>query len=245
MLDTVRVWLTANWLPLLVAVYLIGMMLYGHDRGFLKLAVSMFALILSIYLVKLALPKVSGYLRTHTSIETTIQKALLKQTGLDRMEEQELQSSAAQQQAIDSLALPDNIKKLLEVNNNADFWNRLGVRQFTEYVADYLSRLILNYAGFAILFVLVWILLHLLIRFADIFTRLPVLHGLNQIAGAVLGIAEALIYLWIAFFVLSALSGTPAGSKLLTMISQSRWLSWLFNNNFLSYLLKDIFYAMF
>jgi len=244
MADTIRVWLGANWLPLLIAVYLIGMMLYGHDRGFLKLAVSMFALVLTIYLVRLVLPHVTSYIRTNTGIEQGIKSVLLKQAGLENISEEQTQSEIAQKQAIDSLNIPQNLKSILEKNNTKEFWNILGVDKFKEYVSGCLSSLMVNYIGFAVLFVIIWILLHLVIRFADIFTRLPVIHGLNQIAGAVLGLAEALIYLWTAFLLLSACSGTYAGGKLLALITGSRWITYLFNNNLLLFFLKDLLNTM-
>lgn len=36
--------LSSRWLEVAVAVYLIGMMLYGHYRGFIKIAVSAMSL---------------------------------------------------------------------------------------------------------------------------------------------------------------------------------------------------------
>jgi len=244
MLKSILDWLSANWFPLLVIIYIVGMMLYGHDRGFLKLAVSMFALVLTIFLVRLALPHVTGYLHTHTGIENGIKESLLKQTGLNNVTDSQVESTEGQQQAIAGLNLPENLKTLLSKNNTAEFWNKLGVSKFREYVAGYLSGLFVNYIGFALLFIIIWILLHLLIRFADIFTKLPVLHGLNQIAGAVLGLVEALCFVWIGFIILNAFSGTFVGSKLLNEISQSRWLSYLYANNFIGFLLKDILSAM-
>jgi len=240
---TIKDWLTVNWLSLLVVVYLIGMMLYGHDRGFLKLAVSMFALILTVYLVKVTLPHVTSYLRTHTGLEQSVESILLKQTGIDNIGDSVL-SEDAQKQAISELNLPDNLKLVLNNNNTQEFWNMLGVDKFKQYISGYLTSLMVNYIGFAVLFILIWILLHLLIRFADIFTRLPVLHGLNQIAGALLGIVEALAYLWVALIILNAFSGTTLGGRLIALIQQSKWLSYLFNNNFLSYLLKDLLNSM-
>ena len=45
-----------NWLSILAACYLIGMMLYGHYRGFLRLAVSMAALLIALVGVRVMMP---------------------------------------------------------------------------------------------------------------------------------------------------------------------------------------------
>ena len=44
------------WLSVLVAVYLVGMTLYGHYRGFIRQTVSVAALVISIVAVNMASP---------------------------------------------------------------------------------------------------------------------------------------------------------------------------------------------
>ena len=41
-----------NWLPVLVAIYLLGMVLYGHYRGFIRLVVSCTAMIITLLAVR-------------------------------------------------------------------------------------------------------------------------------------------------------------------------------------------------
>ena len=41
-----------NWLFVVVAVYLVSMVLYGHYRGFVRLAVSAVSLVLSLGVVR-------------------------------------------------------------------------------------------------------------------------------------------------------------------------------------------------
>ena len=245
MVETIKTWLTGNWFSILVLVYLIGMMLYGHKRGFLRLAVSVFALVITLLAVKTALPHVTSFLKTHTGIEAGIRTALLKGAGIDKIDDQFTLTAGEQQQAIAALKLPDNLKKLLEANNNGTIWDVLGVHKFSEYLGDYLTGIIMNYLCFGILFLIVWILLHILLHILDVFTKLPVISGLNQIAGAALGLAEGLAFLWIGFMILSVCSGTVWGGRLLNLITGSRWLSNLYQNNLISFFLKDLINAMF
>ena len=46
--------LSGRWLEVLVAVYLIGMILYGHYRGFIRLAVSLLSLVIALTAVSAA-----------------------------------------------------------------------------------------------------------------------------------------------------------------------------------------------
>ena len=45
-----------NWLFVVVAVYLVSMVLYGHYRGFVRLAVSAVSLVLSLGVVHFGAP---------------------------------------------------------------------------------------------------------------------------------------------------------------------------------------------
>ena len=48
-----------NWLFVVVAVYLVSMVLYGHYRGFVRLAVSAVSLVLSLGVVHFGAPSVA------------------------------------------------------------------------------------------------------------------------------------------------------------------------------------------
>ena len=47
-----------NWLSIAAGVYLLSMVLYGHYRGFIRLAVSMVALVAALAIVHVSMPKV-------------------------------------------------------------------------------------------------------------------------------------------------------------------------------------------
>ena len=49
-----------NWVEIAVGVYLLGMVLYGHYRGFIRQAVSMFALAATFAIVNLGMSKGSS-----------------------------------------------------------------------------------------------------------------------------------------------------------------------------------------
>ena len=66
-----------NWLPVLVALYLAGMVLYGHYRGFIRLAVSLTALIITLVIVRLALPYVTDYIQENTTISESVKESVI------------------------------------------------------------------------------------------------------------------------------------------------------------------------
>ena len=101
--------------------------------------------------------------------------------------QEHIQLPAQQRQVIENLQLPETIKKALVDNNNSEIYRILGVDTFFDYVATYLADMALNLAGAVVLFLAVFVGLRILVRWLDLVARLPVIHGINQIAGAILG----------------------------------------------------------
>ena len=57
------------------------MVLYGHYRGALKQCVSLGALILTIVLVKIATPYMTGFIKDNPSIRQSAAEAILNAAG--------------------------------------------------------------------------------------------------------------------------------------------------------------------
>ena len=62
-----------NWLFVAVAVYLVSMVLYGHYRGFVRLAVSAVSLVLSLGVVHFGAPSVANLLRSNEVVYQAVE----------------------------------------------------------------------------------------------------------------------------------------------------------------------------
>jgi uncharacterized membrane protein required for colicin V production len=202
-----------HWLSAGAGVFLIGMVLYGHYRGALKQCVSLGALILTIVLVKIATPYMTDFIKDNPSIRQSAAEAILDAAGWEEPSAENTELPAAQRIAIENLNLPQSVKETLLENNNSEFYHMLGVDQFAEYVSTYLADILINAVSSIILFAVVYILIHLVVRWLDLIARLPILYGLNHIAGAVLGLIQGLLFLWIGCFLVGIFSATPLGMK--------------------------------
>ena len=65
---------SGHWLEILAAIYLVGMVLYGHYRGFIRLCVSALALVISLVTVRVALPSVTEWLKNDTPVYESIRQ---------------------------------------------------------------------------------------------------------------------------------------------------------------------------
>lgn len=237
-----------NWLSIAAGVYLLAMVLYGHYRGFIRLAVSMVALVAALAIVHVSMPKVTEYLKENTSIQQTLSDSMKEAAGIgttqepDEAEQGDLPS--VQRMIIENLNLPENVKSALIENNNHEVYELLGVNAFADYVGGYLADMILNSVGFVLLFAVVYILIKLVVRWLDLIARLPILSGMNKIAGALLGGIQGLLFLWILCLVLTACSGTAWGMSLIRQVEASKWLSFLYENNFLNALVIGVIHGI-
>lgn len=232
-----------NWLSVIAGAYLLGMVLYGHHRGFIRLVVSMLAVVLSLTVVRVSLPAVTGFLKENTSLQQTISENMKKSIGLEQEENLDSEGSgvpSAQRSMIENLELPQKIKTALIENNNSEMYQMLGVQAFTDYIGSYMADLILNSVGFVLLFAAVYLAARLIMKWLDIIARLPILSGINKIAGALLGGMEGLVFLWLACLIITAFSGTGWGLMMSRQIEASKWLSFLYSHNFLNLMVLGV-----
>lgn len=229
-----------NWLEIVVGIYLLGMILYGHYKGFLRLAVSMAALIVTLVIVHIAMPKVSVYVKENTPIYTWILENIEETMAEALKMDEEISMPAQQRMVIEGLSLPQDVKQMLLENNNSQMYEILGVNAFVEYIGSYLANIILNWAGFVVLFLFVYIMLRLIVKWLDIMAKLPVLSGMNKLAGAVLGGIQGLFFIWIVSLLITACSSTSWALAILRQVEASKWLSFLYHYNLLSKLALGI-----
>lgn len=97
----------------------------------------------------------------------------------------------------------------------------------------------LNILLFLAVFIILLILLKLLIHATDLVSNIPVIHGLNQIAGAVLGVCLGIIFIWLVFLIVSAFNETGWATEIIIKVNESKFVSFIWNHNLISTLLKN------
>ncbi len=224
-----------NWLTIVVGVFLLGMVLYGHYKGLMHMAMTMVALVLSLFLVKMVTPQVSTFLKDRTPLYEMIQIQIEKKFDLSNIEEmmwdQEEKRPSYERMTIEELPVPDALKSILLENNNSEVYRTLGVQKFQDYITNYMTVFIIHIISYLITFLGVYLIVRFIFGCMNLITKLPIIHGINQLAGALMGGAEGLIVVWLVFLAVTAVSGTEIGTQLMEQIQQSPMLSFLYKNN--------------
>lgn len=133
--------------------------------------------------------------------------------------------------AIENAKLPKVFREMLLENNNAEIYGNLGVGTFGEYVGTYLAKIIADFAGFLLTLLVVTIVVRTIIYALGIISDLPVIGGLNRIAGGVLGLVTGVIVIWIILIAVTLLYTTAIGEECFRNIADSQILTFLYENN--------------
>ena len=199
-------------------------------------------MLISFLLVWAINPYVNTFVKEYTPVYDAVQsncqdlvsEQIGNKTALDKEE---------QKQAVENLELPGILKTALVKNNTVDTYRYLAVSTFTEYISDSLAVMAVNGISFLISFVLSAAVIKLLGIILNVLTKLPVLHGINKIAGAAVGGIKCIIFIWIAFLVLTLLCNTELGQQGMALIQQDTFLDFLYNQNVFVKVFMSVFYG--
>lgn len=153
-----------NWVLIGVLVVLALFMIHGYQKGFIRLAVSMVSLIITIGLSAVITGYVSEYIQRFTPVK--------------------------------------------------DEW-KAGI------------------LGFLLAFIIITIIIKFTVMSLDVIANLPIIKGINKTAGILLGLAQALILIWIIFLGIDLFSGREISGILMDYVNRNDFLKFLYDQNIL------------
>lgn len=231
-----------TWLGIAVLALIAAACIMGFRKGFVKEIVSVFFMLISFLLVWAVNPYVNTFVKEYTPVYDTIQDKcqtlVSEQIGNKKTLDKEEQN-----QVMENMELPDLLKNALVENNTAETYRYLAVSTFTEYISDSLAVMAVNGISFLISFVLSAAVIKLLGFILNVLTKLPVINGINKIAGAAVGGIKCIIFIWIAFLVLTLLCNTTLGQQGMALIQQDAFLNFLYSQNIFVKVFMSVFYG--
>ena len=188
-------------IDVIMAVVLIAAVIYGAHRGLFRalagLAVVIVALVgAAIIANTLAAPAA----RLVEQIETKVDEAMARQSQEVQMPEEDVDEGFAIEDLLALMGLDEDVRNSLASQTQEKIQDT-GV-SLVMAVVESLAQSILYAALFLVSFVGLTILLKLLIRAMDLVLQLPGLHLVNSLGGAVIGLIEGALVLFLAIWVL-------------------------------------------
>lgn len=227
-----------NLLLMSIVALALLLILHGYKRGLFKSAVSMIGIVLAVFLTALIYPYVNSLICQYTQIDESIKMVLvnrfqidINETGLTRSEEMRM---------IEEIKLPENVKEWLIENGNKENFQLYGAKGFSDFVAIYLTELVMKGIAYLITSIVLILAVWIFIAVSDILTDIPIVHGIDKFGGVVFGAAQTLVLVWIFFIIITFLSAFEAGAVMMKMIDENAFLTWLYEKNIFLKFMVDI-----
>ncbi len=222
-----------NYLAIAVVVLFAILIFRGYRKGFLRIVVYLIGMFGILIAVRACMPTAYQIILNNTNIYSSVQNRI-DESLLEINSKNDNSIKENQTETINSYEMPNSIKNSLIENNTEEMYKNLLVEQFDDYVSAFLARKAVSVVAFFILFIVFWFIFKIVFMIVHIIERIPIIKGLNRMAGAAIGGVEALIIVWIAFSGVIFLLGYETGNEMMRMINDSPFLTIIYNSNPLS-----------
>ncbi len=227
-----------NWTDIVVLIILVLSTINAYNIGFIKAFVNFFSTIISLIMAYTLYPIVSKILIKSSWFEVI--KTTISQNINIQEKTQELTLNA-QTTIINNLELPDFLKSMLVQNNNIEIYKLFNVTQLQDYIATYIATICINIIAMIGTFILVLIILKVLAISLDLISKLPIINSINKSIGAILGLVQGVIIIWILCSIATFFYSNPNLQPILLSIQQSAIASIFYNNNLINLMITKIF----
>ena len=174
-----------GWVQIGVAAFMVAMFLYGYRKGLVRMSVNIVSIVVSLIATRMLLPTVQSWID---------QNPVLRELVAQRVEKIAFGEGPAAGAASESVDL---------------FYQLLGLDKLTDYIADRITGMLVSVITFVLLLIVVTLLVKLAFAILQRVVELPVLNCMNRTLGAVLGLVESIVYVWIFLIVISFLPENP------------------------------------
>lgn len=176
-------------LDIILVVILAGSIFLGYKKGLVKVAVSLFALIISLVVTLVLYRPISNAIINNTDWDEKIEQIIIENTT-KKVEETNQNGNILE----DAQKYIDNA--VAEGQNNV-----------VENVAPVIAERVISIGTMIILFIATRLVLILLTLVSNVITNLPIIKQFNELGGVIYGIVRGLIVIYallaIAFFIVS------------------------------------------
>ncbi len=227
--------MNSDLLAVMAAAVFVFFIVKGYRKGFLRIAVTLAGTVAVMIMTLILSPAISGSMINSPGFYGRIEGKLVevfteRLTDADEKDGEE-QPDENRTVNMEDLDIPDIIKTGFVEDMGQQVYQELILPVVVQYAAGYAAKLIIKSSVFVCVSASLSILLWFILKTTDMIARIPIIKGFNKTLGAITGSIEALLLIWAAFLIIVMLLGNDFGSRLLTAVKESPFLSLLFNTN--------------
>lgn len=242
-----------NWVLISVLAILVISIIRGYRKGFLRIAYSLVAWILMMAFTSWLTPYISDFLVENTGVYTTIEQNCeqrLREKANEKVEEQtqetkeEVSASDSEMKKLLSefgIALPDSVGEKVCENIAGTAGELLEQSGVYESIAKGMADFILNGISFFLALLLAILISRVIERCLALFSRIPILGGINRLLGLFAGAVYGMCLICLAFYLIAICSSSEFGKFAYSYIQENGMLLYLYENNPLVTLIMSFF----
>lgn len=189
----------------------------GYRKGLIKVAVSLFALLIAIVVTLLFYKPVSDVIIEKTDLDEQIEEAIIENAS-KKIEEE---SSEEEGNVI------ENLQQYVD-NTVAETQNEI-----VESAAQVISVRVINIIAIIGLFLATRLLLILLVLISNIITELPIIKQFNDLGGIIYGIIRGLVIIYVILAIVYFIVSMSANTNITNLIDSSIITKFMYSNNIL------------
>ena len=220
-----------DWVQISVITFMVVMLISGYCKGLVKMSSNLVTLIMSIVITRMAKPHFQEWLKNNEAVRSFVSNKV------EFLVTEYIESTVKNSTQIQNESLSDNnivnaiIKNTLE-NSDGDISELLGIDKIANIITEKISDFVLSIITFLVLMIVITIIMKLIFYILDKIVALPVLSVINRVSGAILGLIESILYIWIIFIVLSLFPKNEFINDILEQINRKgTWIYFLKESN--------------
>lgn len=249
-----------NWLFWVVLVVLLFYVYFGYKKGIVSIVLSIAVLLGSMLLTSIIAPVVSNFVMDNTKIYESIQKSTYEsmkknnvvrdainksgeETGMYELEDSSISElgsefDTAVKQIVEQISLPETWKtKILDANvgevtseNVIQMTNSLE-DVITSFLAIRIAGIVCTSGCYIISFIIVYFILMVVSKAVSVVSNMPVIRTVNRLLGAVVGLLQGVLVVWVFFVFMTVFYNTEIGISVMACVDSNAFLSALYDNN--------------
>lgn len=190
-----------NYVLIAVLAIIAGNIFVGIKKGLVQMVFCTLSFIVAVIITNIAAPYAAQLVCDNTSWDESISKSI----------------SESFENAVE---IPEAMQTVM---NDANIYGN--------QAADKIAGIIITTVTYTVLFAIIMTILRLIGSTLKIVNRIPIVRGVNRLAGGVIGAVEGLFIVWMCFVVIMIIGSTPAGRYVYEQIESSAILSFLCDKN--------------
>lgn len=226
-----------NTLLIVVIAIILVTGILGYYKGLIKTVLSMATIVLSVVLTSIVAPEAARILCENEEVYGSVYETVSENIDLSDVTKElaaqagDTLDEAAQAEILDNVGMPPIVREIIIDSGNLEKFVNDNSEKFEEYVYSLITDLIINSSTYVIVFIVFSIVIAIVSSALNIISKLPVLKSLNRMAGAVLGVVEGFVIVWLLFILISVIPGNEFMEKCNEEIEDNAVLTYLYDNN--------------